>query len=118
MIHGIISLVYFIYTIVSGRFIQLPSILLLFQIPYIMTLVLLLMCTGISLTTTLLIGRRDVRTSIFDGGVGIPGLNEDFYAWLFKWGVIALTSVQEATFLNENEALRMPRMTVVENADE
>ena len=66
----------------------------------------------------MLIGRRDLRTSIWDGGVGVPGLNEDFYAWLFKWGVIALTSVQEATLLNENEALRMPRTTVVENMDE
>ena len=83
-----------------------------------MTLVLLLMCTAISLTATLLIGRRDLRTSIFDGGVGIPGVNEDFYAWLFKWGVIALTSVQEATFLNENEALRMPTTTIVESQDE
>jgi len=109
---------YFIYTIVSGRFVQLPSILLLFQIPYIMTLILLCICTFISLFATMLIGRRDLRTSIWDGGVGVPGLNEDFYAWLFKWGVIALTSVQEATFLNENEALRMPRTTVVENADE
>jgi len=118
MLHGVISLVYFIYTIISGRFIQLPSILLLFQIPYILTLVLLLMCTAISLTATLLIGRRDLRTSIFDGGVGIPGLNEDFYAWLFKWGVIALTSVQEATFLNENESLRMPTTTIVESQDE
>ena len=109
---------YFIYTIVSGRFIQLPSILLLFQIPYIMTLVLLCICTFISLFATMLIGRRDLRTSIWDGGVGVPGLNEDFYAWLFKWGVIALTSVQEATFLNENEALRMPRTTIIENTDE
>lgn len=109
---------YFIYTIISGRFVQLPSILLLFQIPYIMTLILLCICTFISLFATMLIGRRDLRTSIWDGGVGVPGLNEDFYAWLFKWGVIALTSVQEATFLNENEALRMPRTTVVENADE
>ena len=66
----------------------------------------------------MLIGRQDLRTSIWDGGVGVPGLNEDFYAWLIKWGVIALTSVQEATFLNENEALRMPRTTVVENTDE
>src|SRR6266496_288131 len=118
MLHGIVTLMYFIYTIVSGRFIRLPSILLLFQIPYIMTLVLLCICTFISLFATMLIGRRDLRTSIWDGGVGIPGLNEDFFAWLFKWGVIALTSVQEATFLNENEALRMPRTTVVENTDE
>lgn len=118
MLHGIITLVYFIYTIVSGRFVQLPSILLLFQIPYILTLVLLCICTFISLFATMLIGRRDLRTSIWDGGVGVPGLNEDFYAWLFKWGVIALTSVQEATFLNENEALRMPATTVVENFDD
>ena len=118
MLHGIITLVYFIYTIVSGRFIQLPSILLLFQIPYLMTLALLCICTLISLFATMFIGRRDLRTSIWDGGVGVPGLNEDFYAWLFKWGVIALTSVQEATFLNENEALRMPRTTVVENTNE
>lgn len=66
----------------------------------------------------MLIGRRDLRTSIWDGGVGIPGLNEDFYAWLCKWGVIALTSVQEATFLNENEALRMPLATVVEGTED
>ena len=118
MMHGIISLTYFIYTIASGRFVQLPSILLLFQIPYIMTLILLCICTFISIFATMLIGRRDLRTSIWDGGVGVPGLNEDFYAWLFKWGVIALTSVQEATLLNENEALRMPRTTVVENAEE
>src|SRR5579859_7101113 len=118
MLHGITTLIYFIYTIVSGRFVQLPSILLLFQIPYILTLVLLCICTFISLFATLLIGRRDLRTSIWDGGVGVPGLNEDFYAWLFKWGVIALTSVQEATFLNENEALRMPRTTVVETVDD
>jgi len=118
MLHGIITLMYFIYTIVSGRFVQLPSILLLFQIPYILTLVLLCICTFISLFAAMLIGRRDLRASIWDGGVGVPGLNEDFYSWLFKWGVIALTSVQEATFLNENEALRMPRTTVVENADE
>ena len=83
-----------------------------------MTLVLLCICTFISLFATMLIGRRDLRASIWDGGVGVPGLNEDFYSWLFKWGVIALTSVQEATFLNENEALRMPRTTVVENTDE
>ena len=118
MLHGITTLIYFIYTIVSGRFVQLPSILLLFQIPYILTLVLLCICTFISLFATLLIGRRDLRTSIWDGGLGVPGLNEDFYAWLFKWGVIALTSVQEATFLNENEALRMPATTVVENFDD
>lgn len=118
MLHGVITLIYFIYTIVSGRFVQLPSILLLFQIPYIMTLVLLCICTFISLLATMLIGRRDLRTSIWDGGVGVPGLNEDFYAWLFKWGVIALTSVQEATFLNENEALRMPPTTVVESTDD
>jgi hypothetical protein len=118
MLHGILTLGYFIYTIVSGRFVQLPSILLLFQIPYIMTLVLLCICTFISLLATMLIGRRDLRTSIWDGGVGVPGLNEDFYGWLFKWGVIALTSVQEATFLNENEALRMPATTVVENTDD
>lgn len=118
MLHGIVTLIYFIYTIVTGRFVQLPSILLLFQIPYIMTLVLLCICTFISLLATMLIGRRDLRTSIWDGGVGVPGLNEDFYAWLFKWGVIALTSVQEATFLNENEALRMPATTVVENMDD
>jgi hypothetical protein len=118
MLHGIVTLIYFIYTIVSGRFIQLPSILLLFQIPYIMTLVLLCICTFISLFATMLIGRRDLRTSIWDGGVGVPGLNEDFYAWLFKWGVIALTSVQEATFLNENEALRMPRATVIEGIED
>jgi hypothetical protein len=118
MLHGIATLMYFIYTIVSGRFVQLPSILLLFQIPYIMTLVLLCICTFISLFATVLIGRRDLRTSIWDGGVGVPGLNEDFYSWLFKWGVIALTSVQEATFLNENEALRMPRTTSIENTEE
>lgn len=118
MLHGVVTLMYFIYTIVSGRFVHLPSILLLFQIPYILTLVLLCICTFISLFATLLIGRRDLRTSIWDGGVGVPGLNEDFYAWLFKWGIIALTSVQEATFLNENEALRMPRTTVVENIDD
>jgi hypothetical protein len=64
------------------------------------------------------IERRDLQTSIWDGGVGIPGLNEDFYAWLLNWGVIALTSVQEATFLTENEALRMPRTTIVENIEE
>lgn len=118
MLHGIVTLVYFIYTIVSGRFVQLPSILLLFQIPYIMTLLLLCICTFISLFATMLIGRRDLRTSIWDGGVGVPGLNEDFYTWLFKWGVIALTSVQEATLLNENEALRMPRTTIADDMDE
>jgi hypothetical protein len=118
MLHGIVTLMYFIYTIVSGRFVHLPSILLLFQIPYILTLVLLCICTSISLFAAMLIGRRDLRTSIWDGGVGVPGLNEDFYAWLFKWGIIALTSVQEATFLNENEALRMPRTTIVENMDD
>src|SRR5271163_4869549 len=118
MIHGIVSLMYFIYTIVSGRFVQLPSILLLFQIPYIMTLVLLCICTFISLFARMFIGHRDLRTSIWDGGVGVPGLNEDFYAWLFKWGIIALTSVQESAFLNENEALRMPRTTYVENGYE
>lgn len=118
MLHGIVTLIYFVYTIVSGRFVQLPSILLLFQIPYILTLVLLCICTFISLLATIFIGRRDLRASIWDGGVGVPGLNEDFYAWLFKWGVIALTSVQEATFLNENEALRMPRTTIVEASDE
>jgi len=117
MIHGIISLGYYIYTIISGRFVRLPSILILFQIPYILTLVLLCMCTFISFLAITFIGRRDLRTSILDGGVGVPGLNEDFYAWLFKWGVIALTSVQEATFLNENEALRMPQTTIIENQD-
>jgi len=118
MLHGIVTLVYFIYTVFSGRFVQLPSILLLFQIPYILTLVLLSICTFVSLFATMLIGRRDLRTSIWDGGAGVPGLNEDFYPWLFKWGIIALTSVQEATFLNENEALRMPRSTIVENSNE
>jgi len=83
-----------------------------------MTLVLLCMCTFISLLATMFINRRDLRTSIWDGGVGVPGLNEDFYAWLFKWGVIALTSVQEATFLNENEALRMPRTTIIESTED
>jgi hypothetical protein len=118
MLHGIVTLSYFIYTMISGRFVQLPSILLLFQIPYIATLALLCICISISLFATMVIGRRDLRTSIWDGGVGVPGLNEDFYGWLFKWGMIALTQVQEATFLNENEALRMPRTTSVENADE
>src|SRR5262245_37662459 len=118
MLHGIITLTYIIYTIISGQFLRLPTILFVFQIPYIFTLVLLCMCTFISLFATLFIGQRDLRTSIWDGGVGIPGLNEDFYGWLFKWGVIALTSVQEATFLTENEALRLPRTTIIENADD
>src|SRR5205085_6211624 len=75
-------------------------------------------CTFVSFVATLLIGRRDLSTSIWDGGVVVPGLNEEFYAWLFKWGVSALTSVQEATLLNENAALRMPATTVVENFDD
>jgi hypothetical protein len=117
MLHGAISLSYYIYTIVSGRFLRLPSILILFQIPYILTLMLVLMCSSISLLAMMFIGRQDLRTSTMDGGVGVPGLNEDFNAWLFKWGVIALTSVQEAALLSENDALRMPRTTVIENED-
>lgn len=118
MIHGVVTLGYFIYTMVTGRFIYLPSILLLFQIPYILTLVLLCVCTTISLLASALIPRRDLRTTVWDGAVGMPGANEDFYAWLFKWGVIALTSVQDATLLIENEALQMPRTTSVETAEE
>src|SRR5271170_967817 len=118
MFHGIISLIYFVYAIASGRIIQIPTILLLFQIPYLMTLGLLGICLFISLFATILIGRRDLRTSIFDGNAGVPGLNEDFHAWLLKWGRIALTSVQEATFLNEDQALSMPLTTAIENADD
>jgi hypothetical protein len=103
---------------VTGRFIYLPSILLLFQIPYILTLVLLCICTSISLLASTLIPRHALRTTVWDGVVGIPGLSEDFYTWLFKWGIIALTSVQDATLLIENEALQMPRTTSVEIAEE
>jgi hypothetical protein len=118
MIHGAITLGYFMYTMVTGRFIYLPSILLLFQIPYILTLVLLCICTSISLLASTLIPPRALRTTVWDGVVGIPGLSEDFYTWLFKWGIIALTSVQDATLLIENEALQMPRTTSVEIAEE
>ena len=118
MIHGVVTLGYFIYTMITGRFIHLPCVLLLFQIPYVLTLVLLCICTSISLLASALIPRRDLRTTVWDGAVGMPGLKEDFYTWLFKWGVIALTSVQDATLLIENEALQMPRTTSVEVAEE
>jgi len=118
MIHGVVTLGYFIYTMITGRFVYLPFVLLLFQIPYVITLVLLCLCTSVSLLASSFIPRRDLRTTVWDGPVGMPGLDEDFYAWLFKWGVIALTSVQDATLLIENEALQMPRTTSVEFTEE
>jgi hypothetical protein len=72
-----------------------------------------------SLLAAMFIGRRVLLTSIWHGGAGIiPGLNEDFYAWLCKWGAIALSFVQESPFFNEDEPLRMPLANYVEETED
>lgn len=93
-------------------------------IPHLITIFVIVVSLMISLIVRLIVNHSsNLRTDIFNGTIFVGNnlgldMSDDFFGLLLKFGMIALTSAQEAVFLNEVEEIKLVEKTWIEESDE
>lgn len=112
-VFGITFLCYFAYATYQGRLLYFPTVCVIGYLPQLAILIIVLICVGIyGLACTFVGGADKMQTSIKSFNMD---LSDDFYTCLMKLGILALTSVTEATYLSETASLAAPLSTWIEH---
>ncbi|KAG5437478.1 hypothetical protein PCANB_000906 [Pneumocystis canis] len=121
---GCSFLSYFSWSIYNGRGLYFSTTVCVSFIPHLITIFVIFVSLAISLIVRLIVNHSsNLRTDIFNGTIFVGNnlgldMSDDFFGLLLKFGMIALTSAQEAVFLNEVEEIRLVEKTWIEESDE
>ncbi|KAG4305590.1 hypothetical protein PORY_001146 [Pneumocystis oryctolagi] len=123
---GCSFLSYFSWSIYNGRglYFSTSKAICVSFIPHLITIFVIIVSLMISLIVRLIVNHSsNLRTDIFNGTIFVGNnlgldMSDDFFGLLLKFGMIALTSAQEAVFLNEAEEIKLVEKTWIEESDE
>ncbi|QSL65634.1 hypothetical protein MERGE_002947 [Pneumocystis wakefieldiae] len=121
---GCSFLSYFSWSIYNGRGLHFSTTVCVSFIPHLITIFVIIVSLMISLLVRLIVNHSsNLRTDIFNGTIFVGNnlgldMSDDFFGLLLKFGVMALTSAQEAVFLNEAEEIKLVEKTWIEESDE
>ncbi|KTW32485.1 uncharacterized protein T551_00575 [Pneumocystis jirovecii RU7] len=121
---GCSFLSYFSWSIYNGRGLYFSTTVCVSFIPHLITIFVIVVSLMISLIVRLIVNHSsNLRTDIFNGTIFVGNnlgldMSDDFFGLLLKFGMIALTSAQEAVFLNEVEEIKLVEKTWIEESDE
>ncbi|KTW28459.1 hypothetical protein T552_01720 [Pneumocystis carinii B80] len=121
---GCSFLSYFSWSIYNGRGLHFSTTVCVSFIPHLITIFVIIISLMISLLVRLIVNHSsNLRTDIFNGTIFVGNnlgldMSDDFFGLLLKFGMLALTSAQEAVFLNEAEEIKLVEKTWIEESDE
>lgn len=121
---GCCFLSYFSWSIYNGRGLYFSTTVCVSFIPHLITIFVIIVSLMISLSVRLFVNHSsNLRTDIFNGTIFVGNnlgldMSDDFFGLLLKFGMITLTSAQEAVFLNEAEEIKLVEKTWIEESDD
>lgn len=111
-IFGSMFLTYFGWAVFNGRLSYFPTVCIFGYLPQLVLSMIIFMCAAIyGLAALMTGGSGNLMTSWKHVNIS---LKDDFYACLFKIGVVALTTTSQATLFNETALIQQPNYTWIE----
>lgn len=110
---GTIFLSYFGWSVIKGTFLKFPLVCIVGYFPHFILASIILACELVYLLSLVIVsgGRHNLAASW--SAVDFT-LKDDFYQFLYKVGIVALSATSEATFSTETQVVHKPAYTWVE----
>ena len=113
---GIVSLVFFSWAILTGRYLQLPSVCWFTYVPHLVVVLVISTCCAINILASFFVSSpSDLRTNIMNSAVlPQPQRPDDFFSVILDWGIVALGNVSEGAFFNETFGVPVPQHSFID----
>ncbi|OWB63795.1 hypothetical protein B5S29_g4805 [[Candida] boidinii] len=114
---GLSTLSYYFLTILNGKIMQIPFIIIMGYLPQLITLFIIIMCLSIFLLVAIFKGSlTDLNLTTISNNFESFNINlsDDFYTALINSGTFLITATSKNSYFKEFNSMNLPLMTWLE----